>query len=56
MLKRILVFPVYTFAMLVITCIWFIATPIMYIGKAVAEVTEHLRDVVFPREKGEQDE
>lgn len=56
MLKRILAFLVYTFAVLVMTCIWFITTPVIYIGKAVTEVAEHLRDVVFPREEGEQDE
>lgn len=56
MLKRVLTFPIYAFAMVVLLCVWLIATPVMYIGKAVAEVTEHLRGVVFPNEKGEQDE
>lgn len=56
MLKRVLTFPIYAFAMVVLLCVWLVATPVMYIGKAVAEVTEHLRDVVFPREEGEQDD
>ena len=56
MLKRVLAFPIYAFAMAVLLCVWLVATPVLYIGKAVAEVTEHLRSVVFPNEKGEQDE
>ena len=56
MLKRVLTFPIYAFAMVVLLCVWLIATPVMYIGKAVAEITEHLRGVVFLREEGEQDD